>query len=436
MLIDLMKSDFLLVFMPYSMRWRHHHRLFHEHFHVNAVSKYHPVHSHETRVFLRRLLQTPDNFRKHIHHTFAATIMKVTYGIDIREENDPYVETAEEAMEGMAKAAVPGTFLVDFIPILKYVPGWVPGAGFKRMATHWRGLNYKMAERPWSFVKSQHSKGMAPPCVATALLDDLPPIGDERWEEEEICARGTAVVAYTGGSDTTVSSVRGFFMAMALYPDVQRKAQAELDSVVGKNRLPEFSDRDTLPYVNAVAKEAMRWQNVAPLALPHMSTSDDEFDGYFIPKGTLIFGNVWSILHDPEVYDQPMEFKPERFLNDGEMDPSVPGPEVAAFGYGRRMCPGRHFADDSLFCTISSVLSVFSVSHALDEHGNPIPIQPAMTAEILSIPSHFAATLGRGRLRLRNSYGTLKERLSYSSSTWILVIGTAFLHCIILEDHW
>ncbi|KAF8883974.1 cytochrome P450 [Infundibulicybe gibba] len=125
-------------------------------------------------------------------------------------------------------------------------------------------------------------------------------------------------------------------MAMALYPDAQRTAQAELDSVVGKTSLPEFTDRDSLPYVNAITKELLRWHNVAPLAVPHMTTIDDEYDGYFIPKGSTIIGDSWSILHDPETYDQPLEFRPERFLKDGKIDPSVQGAEVAAFGFGRR----------------------------------------------------------------------------------------------------
>ncbi|KAF8882087.1 cytochrome P450 [Infundibulicybe gibba] len=373
MLADLMKSDFLLAIMPYGARWRRHRRLFREHFHVNAVSKYNPVQSHETKVFLRRLLQSPGNLREHIRHAFAAT------------ENDPYIMTAEKAVEGIAEAGVPGAFLVDFIPILKYVPAWMPGAGFKRKAARWRDLGFEMSEKPWGFVKSQHSQGMAPLSVATAFLDGLPPIGDERREGEEICARDTAAIAY---ADTTVSTVHGFFMAMALYPDVQRKAQAELDSVLGKNRLPEFDDRDSLPYVNAVAKEAMRWQNVTPLAFPHMSMNDDEYDGYFIPKGTLVIGNVWSILHDPEIYDQPLEFKPERFSR-MEDRPQRPRCGSSSLGFGRRMCPGRHFSNNSLFCTISTVLSVFSISHALDKHGNPIPIQPEMTAGILSYPVPF-----------------------------------------------
>ena len=99
---------------------------------------------------------------------------------------------------------------------------------------------------------------------------------------------------------------------MALYPEVQKKAQAEIDAVVGPNRLPDFHDRPSLPYINAVMKESLRWNLVLPLGkpfviiivvailtsfegLPHMSTIDDEYNGFYIPKGTLIMGNSWSV---------------------------------------------------------------------------------------------------------------------------------------------
>ena len=98
---------------------------------------------------------------------------------------------------------------------------------------------------------------------------------------------------------------------MALYPEVQKKAQMEIDAVVGNNRLPDFSDINALPYTNAIVKEAMRWQPVTPLGgltklllkvkvlivltVVHMCTADDEYDGYFIPKGTIVMGNTWSV---------------------------------------------------------------------------------------------------------------------------------------------
>ena len=84
-----------------------------------------------------------------------------------------------------------------------------------------------------------------------------------------------------------------FLLAMALYPEVQKKAQAELDAVVGRNRLPDFDDRDSLPYITAITKECLRWLTVAPFGVPHSSTEDDEYNGYLIPKGSLILPNIW-----------------------------------------------------------------------------------------------------------------------------------------------
>ena len=100
---------------------------------------------------------------------------------------------------------------------------------------------------------------------------------------------------------------------MALYPEVQKKAQAEIDTVVGPNRLPDFHDRPSLPYIEAVVKESSRWNLVGPLGrpfviiiivatiltsfkgIPHMSSIDDEYNGFYIPKGTIVMGNSWLV---------------------------------------------------------------------------------------------------------------------------------------------
>jgi len=151
--------------------------------------------------------------------------------------------------------------------------------------------------------------------------------------------------------------------------------------VIGRDRLPTFDDRPRLPYLEAVCKELMRWQMVAPLGVPHVSCQDDIYRGYFIPKGTVILANAWAILHDPETYPDPEEFKPERFLDrDGSFrdDPTL----GLVFGVGKRICPGRHFVDATLFIIISSVLSVFNVMKAKDENGNDIPVKPVMTTHM------------------------------------------------------
>ena len=89
------------------------------------------------------------------------------------------------------------------------------------------------------------------------------------------------------------STLCNFFVAMTLFPEVQRKAQVELDTIVGPSRLPDFTDRDKLPYINAIVKEILRWNNVGPLGIAHSNTSDAEYEGYFIPANSAILVNVW-----------------------------------------------------------------------------------------------------------------------------------------------
>ena len=85
------------------------------------------------------------------------------------------------------------------------------------------------------------------------------------------------------------------FLALSLHPEVQKKAQTELDRVVGRSRLPDFRDLDSLVYVRAVLKEVMRWHTVTPLGIPHRTKKDDVFDGYFVPAGTILIANIWCV---------------------------------------------------------------------------------------------------------------------------------------------
>lgn len=131
-----------------------------------------------------------------------------------------------------------------------------------------------------------------------------------------------------------------------------KKARAELNAVVDSRRMPDFSDLDSLVYLRAVVKESMRWHNVAPFGLPHATIADDELHGYFIPAGTVLLPNIWCVpsqshewkfdeirracMHDPEIYENPDDFDPDRFIKDGQLDPNVRDPAEYVFGFGRR----------------------------------------------------------------------------------------------------
>jgi len=127
-----------------------------------------------------------------------------------------------------------------------------------------------------------------------------------------------------------------FFLAMVLNPGVMKKAQDELDRVVGKGRLPDFSDWDSLPYIDAIMKEVIRWNPPLPFGIPGRVTRDDVYRGYFIPAGATVLQNVWAIGRDSNLYPDPEAFNPDRFLKDEKLDPSVLNPEDRIFGAGRR----------------------------------------------------------------------------------------------------
>ena len=130
--------------------------------------------------------------------------------------------------------------------------------------------------------------------------------------------------------------MKTFFLAMVLNPKAMKKAQEELDRVVSKGGLPDFSHKDSLPYIDALVKEVLRWNPPVPLSIPNRAMQDDSYRGYFIPRGTTVIQNVWAICRDPNVYPDPEAFNPDRFLKDGKINPLVFNPEDRVFGAGRR----------------------------------------------------------------------------------------------------
>jgi cytochrome P450 len=170
-----------------------------------------------------------------------------------------------------------------------------------------------------------------------------------------------------------------WILAMLAYPETQARAQAELDAVVGRARLPTFADYSSLPYIRAMVQEILRWRPVAPLGIPHQLTEDDWYDGMFIPKGTICIPNVWHMNHDPGVYGENVaHFDPARHL-DANGDINILGPSNikeghVSYGFGRRECPGRHMANNSLFIDIAIILWASKIERKKDALGKMLPL--------------------------------------------------------------
>ncbi|KAG2148111.1 cytochrome P450 [Suillus clintonianus] len=332
-----------------------------------ALDIYNPVQDIETRQFLKRMFETPDQLQEQLRHTAGAIILRISHGYEVKESNDPFVDLADRAMDQFSRLTAPGAFMVDIVPSLAKVPEWLPGASFKRLAREWHETLEEMVSAPHNFVKDQMAAGIAPKSFTSNLLE-----GRTLSAEEDHIVKWSAASLYAGGADTTVSSIYSFFLAMTLFPDAQKKAQAEIDAVIGPDRLPSFADRDFLPYTEALAKEVLRWHAVAPTGGPHRATEDDIHDTYYIPKDSLIIPNIWFMLNDPRTYANPSQFNPERFLTkDGKL--SETDPRVICFGFGRRICPGLHLADASIWISAAMSLAVFDISKAVE---NGIEITP------------------------------------------------------------
>ncbi|KAF9460799.1 cytochrome P450 [Collybia nuda] len=369
MVTDLMGWDWLFSGMPYGEFWKRHRNVFHRHFRPNDASPYHLLQTKETHTLLRNLQYTPENFRYHVRRTAAAIILNVAYGHQVADEGDDYVTLADQALSGLAKAGIFGTYLVDYVPILRHIPVWFPFATFRRQALKWRELTRAMVDQPFEVILQQMKSGTATPCLVTEELERRS-VGSD-FEDEQVI-KNVAATLYAAGSDTFVSGILSFFLVMALYPDIQQKAQAELDCVVN-GRLPEFCDKKKCPFIESLCYELLRWNPVTPMGLAHFATETDEYRGYRIPKGTALLPNVWGILHDPNVYPDPLTFDPMRFMDrKGNVSKGINELPDAAFGFGRRMCPGRWFAFDTMWIIVASILSSYNITKAVDGAGNTI----------------------------------------------------------------
>ncbi|KAJ7205516.1 cytochrome P450 [Mycena pura] len=370
---------------------RAHRRLFHEVFNAVAVRRLRPRAREVCRELLCDLLQKPDqNVVGHFRLMAAKVVMSVAYGIDVRSANDSYVTLAKKTVDKMVSAMAPGAFLVDSIPLLKYVPEWFPGAGFQRQAREGRRLAHEMKEKPFVVAKQQIATGKAPHSFTMVGLRMVQESENKAYQEQLV--QNTAATMWTAGTDTTVSALATFILAILSNPEAQKKAQAEIDAVVGTDRLPDFHDEPHLPYVAALMKESMRWRNVAPIPIPHYLSAEDEYKGYRLPAGSIVIPNTWAILHDENVYPDPYSFKPERYLLDGKLNPDIPGPDIV-FGFGRRMCPGRHFALSSVWITMTSILAAFDVSKAVDDAGNVVEPSYEYCAGQIAMPLPFECSI-------------------------------------------
>ncbi|TFK37935.1 cytochrome P450 [Crucibulum laeve] len=376
-LFEIMGWNVSLAFLPYGKRFQKHRRLFQEYFTRKKCETYHNVQLKQSRILLRHLVKAPAKFESVLQWFTTSIIMHVAYGRQVTSEDDPFVTIAEEAS-------------ATFSTCVQYMPSWFPGTYYAERARASKSLTDRIHVYPYKVIQMQMKQGTATPSFLSHHIEKLNE--DSNTTEDDIDdIKGSAAMIYSAGGETTRATLIIFILAMVLYPECQIAGQKEIDEVLGVGKLPDFADRSSLPYVECILQESYRWNNAIPLGVPHKSMEDDVYNGMFIPKGSIMIANTRGMCLNENVYSEPYKFNPSRFLPKpyglGEPYP------VAHFGFGGRVCPGRHLADDSVWIAVASIIATLTVSKCIGKDGKEVTPDVEFTTGVTSLPKSFTCNI-------------------------------------------
>ncbi|KAK5367709.1 hypothetical protein LTR20_009193 [Exophiala xenobiotica] len=355
------QTDANQVCLVYGDKWRVQRRLVHTVVGSQAVRDHRTFQGNESKVMLRDLLENPDDMVMSVERYSCSVVSIIGWGRRIDRMNDPVAQCALGFMEGV-DFVVPGIYFMETIPFLAKLPGWL----YKLPS---QILTQSKLFQAYFYALSKEA--------AHAKQDNFSQLLLKRQQEHGLTPEDIACLTANligGGVDTTTSSTLSFFLAMCVFPEAQKKAQEEIDRVVGEDRMPTWTDEGSLPYVSALVSEVLRWRSVTTLGgIPHAPIRDDEYNGYLIPKGTAITGNLWGIHRNPKDFPEPDVFRPERFFGGLERPyPSKKGHN--SFGWGRRRCSGQPLAEQGLFITTVRALWAFQIQPGLDKNGAEVKL--------------------------------------------------------------
>ncbi|KAF9467168.1 cytochrome P450 [Collybia nuda] len=376
--------------LPNNEHWRKWRKVLHIGFHSRRAETYKEIQSLESKVMIHQVLSDPKNYERHLQRFAASVVTSVTYGRRVNSVDEWIVKENMEAMD----CSIPGKYLVESWPWLLKLPRSLQW--FRREPEQRRQRDITFLMHLFNDVKTRMQNGTIPDCLAAQTISSMNQSG---MSELEVAYAVSS--PFGAGIETTAGTLSVFILAMLHFPEVMRAAQAELDRIVGHDRMPEFDDRENLPYIVAIINETLRWRPVAILGgTPHAVTADDEYNGMFIPKGSTIFSNFFGIMQDPVMFPSPEMFRPERFLETSE--PRLQTFELP-FGFGRRVCPGMHLALNSLFINIARLLWAFDILPALSEGGpDTLPDPDNFTDGFNSRPVSFECRFVRRNVKVES----------------------------------
>jgi cytochrome P450 len=320
-------------------------------------------------ILLNNLLDDPDNLYNYARLYPVSVACSLVYGHRAKDLNSFWFKDFYHMMENFGEVLEPGANPPsEELPLLWYAPGH-----WRKRMIETKRLRSNLWNKARSIVDARRAKGEKRDCLIDEKLDEK--VKTDNWPFPEFAFNNLMGELIEAGADTTANQVQTLVMAMAKYPWVQKKAQAEIDKFCGPNNPPTFNDFDKLPYINCIVKEGLRWRPTARSGLPHRVTKDDNYGGYRIPKGSTVFVAVWAMHQDERLYADHAAFNPDRFLNHPKLaneyasSPDYANRDHYGYGAGRRICPGLHLAERNMWRIVAKLLWAFDILEPLGSDG-------------------------------------------------------------------
>ncbi|XP_072039124.1 cytochrome P450 2J4-like [Amphiura filiformis] len=304
-----------------------------------------------------------------IGNCVANVICSVIFG-QRYEHSDPDFKHLLHITSENANKIGSGAFVL-FVRILRYIFHGLYKAILTNFLSFKTFVNGIVAEHRHKFHKNNINDLMdvflneIEKSTENTLADDsgcTPPDTNNRADfihEKSLMA--TAVGLFLAGTETSATVLRWALLYMMTYPEIQAKVQQELDLVVGRSRMPKWADRLILPYTEAVLLAIQRIRRVVPLGVPHVAAKDTKIGDYDVPKGSIIVSNLWAVHNDPNIWTEPDQFRPERFLDeDGKLRHRE---EFIPFSAGHRVCLGENLAKMEIFIFFTYIFHTFTIKN-------------------------------------------------------------------------
>ncbi|XP_033120114.1 steroid 17-alpha-hydroxylase/17,20 lyase-like isoform X2 [Anneissia japonica] len=314
-----------------------------------------------------------------VYNILASMCFGIEYDFD-----DPDFKKLMNMLENITDVFGEG-LMADYIPGLRHIP--TPGLrNVQNLFSEYLAMIRKEFKRHQDNFNPDEIKDLTD-FVLAAQQEAVEEGNDNIADLSDDYLVQTLSDIFGAGSDTTTTTLLWSIATLVDHPDVQAKVQAEIDEVIGRTRSTNLNDRGSLPYTQATIYEIMRYGIVAPVAVPHRTISECTFGSYRIPQDTWVLINLYAVHNDERHWEDPHEFRPERFLSDEKCQVERPD-SFLPFSAGRRVCLGESLAKSEIFLIFTWLFQTFMFVKPTDME-NVKTAEPQADSGLIHIPKPY-----------------------------------------------